>query len=1054
MEQYTDSQYDDDLTIGTDDYDDSDVDLFEFGGDEDSAISRLKTLVLSIDWEITDEVLIQFNEEILDLKDVWAGEKIEMVYLQALEKIGKYIYREKADSHPNAIRLLLSMYYNLERIVLSNELSGSEKKKILIEDVRRFEKLKNLIGKEKKTERPVVPEPIDVDQTDEEVDALRDLKAIVLGIDWEITDVDLLALREEVDRLEEMFSASKPKLVFLQGIGTVGAYIRKKKSNAHADAFKLLHSFYEGLEKLFRSPDLTLEQEKEILRPEVQKFNAFKVIIADTLSKPDMESGEFEDDEGAGLSESGSVVPAFADLPEEGTQGFLEEVESKALDIETPVNVDEHINKFFGDDEPLQSAIKVAPKQETVETFAATSDAEKEAEEFSAAFFDGSLTEESAATVDREVALQGVDVETEADDDSDEDALPVLGGEIAPALVDPDDFGEFNEIDLKEDVPAEELSEEITGRLDDFFGVDEETEKAEEVTPALVVPADVALQGVNVETEADEEEVEEGAPPEDIVAMASDELAPAFADIEEESSQPAELLADDSGPAVLALDDLPEETFEEIPAALYDEEVSDISTADVAEEAVEQRFDELFGATEGEDSSDLQESGVEELQTAFEVPADVALQGVNVETEDDEEVIPSEDVVTLASEELAPAFAEMDEDIPKPAESLADDSEPAVLALDDFPEESFEEIPAALFDEEVSEVVEADVEEDIEAFFSLDEEESLEPAPALDADDIDQAFLDIDERDIQTITPEPAEEDIIFEPTEEVVTSAEEQHPALDVTSEDSILADEAAIPPLDLGGMEVAPVAALASLGAAEVTDESPAEKVAEPPSESLDNLRGCVQSLNLELSDEIVQGLFTEINSLRQCWVDRPVEKTFLQLMSTVVQHIGQYRYNANDESSALLASIMEDLDSSQVMEVSKKQEILLGNTCKVLQWQQGMLDSQAVRGDDGHLTFSDADTAITAESPFDETMIEKESSEDIHAALLEEEASFDMDLEEALNREIEEESEKVMAISPDDPDFPDVVRREIDTLRDTLKREIAELRKAMDIESGEGK
>ncbi len=54
VKQYTENQYDDDLTVGTDDYDDSyytgSVDLFEFSNDEESPISRLKSLILSIDW--------------------------------------------------------------------------------------------------------------------------------------------------------------------------------------------------------------------------------------------------------------------------------------------------------------------------------------------------------------------------------------------------------------------------------------------------------------------------------------------------------------------------------------------------------------------------------------------------------------------------------------------------------------------------------------------------------------------------------------------------------------------------------------------------------------------------------------------------------------------------------------------------------------------------------------------------------------------------------------------------------------------------------------------
>jgi pilus assembly protein FimV len=99
VEQHTGSQYDDDLTVGMDEYDSlqtGNVDLFEFVGDEESPITRLKTIILSIDWEISDDILRQFNIELLDLKDIWANDKINLVYVQALEKISKYIYQEKA----------------------------------------------------------------------------------------------------------------------------------------------------------------------------------------------------------------------------------------------------------------------------------------------------------------------------------------------------------------------------------------------------------------------------------------------------------------------------------------------------------------------------------------------------------------------------------------------------------------------------------------------------------------------------------------------------------------------------------------------------------------------------------------------------------------------------------------------------------------------------------------------------------------------------------------------------------------------------------------------
>ncbi len=219
MEQYKEGQYDDDLTVGIDEYDEDlttgTVDLFEYVGDDGSPLARLKSIILSIDWEINDDILRQFNEELLDLKDIWADNKINLIYVQALEKLSKYIYKEKADAHPNTIKLLLTFYANLEKIVSADSLSEQDKKTILLDDIQRFEKLKRKIGLTPE-KAPASPAPGEVDnqipkaesvEDEEEIDTpseklstsveeletldeenpLLNLKAIVYGMDWEIT---------------------------------------------------------------------------------------------------------------------------------------------------------------------------------------------------------------------------------------------------------------------------------------------------------------------------------------------------------------------------------------------------------------------------------------------------------------------------------------------------------------------------------------------------------------------------------------------------------------------------------------------------------------------------------------------------------------------------------------------------------------------------------------------------------------------------------------------------------------------------------------------------
>jgi len=506
--QHTGRQYDDDLTVGADEYNESFsteyVDLFEPLGDDDAPIAKLKTIILSIDWEITDDILQQLSDELQDLKDVWAGNKINLIYLQALEKIGRYISSEKANSHPNAIKLLLTFYSDLEKIVSSATMSDEEKKKLLLQDVKKFEQFKIQIvppvPKEKKKAAPAVEVPLLASQGQKNV--LTNLKAIVLGIDWEISDKELVRLSGEVNKLEQIFSDSRAKLIFLQGIGALGNYIRSTKSKAHPNAFKLLHSFYNGLERIY-SEVLSREQEKEILLAEVTKFNDFKVVIAKVASEvvvPVDDSTSFsaekeEADEEEFEEESGTFTPAFADMPED-VHGFRADSEIVKSEI------DKGVASFLGEEDvSVDRSSKVVGE---------TTDMAPEGPEVKSRLDElfGEEEESESLGPAPDIALEGVNVETEADDDSGEKALPLQGGVLAPALAEAGGQRLFTEDASLEKPPIQE-----------------------------VIVAAPAITGVDVETEADDES-EEAALPRD-----HGEVAPAlmFSD-EEYGFREAELI--------------------------------------------------------------------------------------------------------------------------------------------------------------------------------------------------------------------------------------------------------------------------------------------------------------------------------------------------------------------------------------------------------------------------------------------------------------------------------------------------------------------------------
>ena len=112
-----------DLTLfANESFDTQDVDLFEFTSEESSPLTRLKSIILSLDWEINDDILQELDDELNYLQSIWQDDKVAEVYLQGLGKIGNYIRIKGAYAHPNSIKLLLTFFYNFEKITSSDQI--------------------------------------------------------------------------------------------------------------------------------------------------------------------------------------------------------------------------------------------------------------------------------------------------------------------------------------------------------------------------------------------------------------------------------------------------------------------------------------------------------------------------------------------------------------------------------------------------------------------------------------------------------------------------------------------------------------------------------------------------------------------------------------------------------------------------------------------------------------------------------------------------------------------------------------------------------------------
>ncbi len=108
-------------------------------------LEQLKSVVLSIDWEITDDCLAELKQSVDVLMDTYEDDRYAHTMLRMLNSLGKYIKRRKAQAHPDAIRRVMSVFKSLEQIVSAASMSEKRKKTIVAAEIRKFKQLKQQV---------------------------------------------------------------------------------------------------------------------------------------------------------------------------------------------------------------------------------------------------------------------------------------------------------------------------------------------------------------------------------------------------------------------------------------------------------------------------------------------------------------------------------------------------------------------------------------------------------------------------------------------------------------------------------------------------------------------------------------------------------------------------------------------------------------------------------------------------------------------------------------------------------------------------------------------
>ncbi|MBC2710725.1 MAG: hypothetical protein HGJ94_06910 [Desulfosarcina sp.] len=165
----------------------------------DFPLKDLKSTILSIDWEITDDALDAFIYQVDELVEPFEDDKVIHTLLRLLRSLGKYIRTHKSKAHPDTIKRIMAVYSALETSVINDELGQDEKEKMLLEEVRQFQWLKAKIIESKapylisdSQKRIKLGERAGIDAVIKAIEELKSLMATELG-----------AIREELGQLRK-----------------------------------------------------------------------------------------------------------------------------------------------------------------------------------------------------------------------------------------------------------------------------------------------------------------------------------------------------------------------------------------------------------------------------------------------------------------------------------------------------------------------------------------------------------------------------------------------------------------------------------------------------------------------------------------------------------------------------------------------------------------------------------------------------------------------------------------------------------------------------------
>ena len=225
-----------------------------------NSLNKLNQTIESVNHSLTDDNISELKIQISVLSAQYKANKAVSYLFKMLASLANYLGSKKDKVHTDTLPMLNSIVVKLQLIITDQELTKSEINVILSSELEEYQSLKNKI-----ISAPLI--------NDKDLDNLR---AVILGIDWEISDNTIESFEKVITPLLSDLKFYKIHYAFVKIIHSIVQYIGKQKADVHINTISFLHSVFGNFEQIVKNPRIDYNEKQQLLVTAISDFKDLK----------------------------------------------------------------------------------------------------------------------------------------------------------------------------------------------------------------------------------------------------------------------------------------------------------------------------------------------------------------------------------------------------------------------------------------------------------------------------------------------------------------------------------------------------------------------------------------------------------------------------------------------------------------------------------------------------------------------------------------------------------------------------------------------------------